>query len=84
MDLSHEKEPLLLGKRLDVERAISMLAGLGPSEAEGTGVARIAQHFEHGIVLQGHPMQLACVRTDADTAREEQPLIAKILHRGPG
>ena len=57
---------------------------MGPSEAEGTGVSRIAQHFEYSIVLQWHPMELACMRTDANTAREEQLLVAKILHRRPG
>src|SRR5260221_2570676 len=61
-----------------------MLAGMGPSEAEGSCIARIAQHFEHGIVLQRHPMQLACMRTDANTAWEEQPLVAKVFDRGPG
>src|SRR6266705_1576829 len=52
--------------------------------AEGSRIARVAQHFEHGVVLQGHPMEFTCMRTDADTAREEEPLVAKILHRGPG
>src|SRR6266568_5356108 len=61
-----------------------MLAGMGPSEAEGSCIARIAQHFEHGIVLQRHPMQLACMRTDANTAWEEQPLVAEVFDRGPG
>src|SRR6266566_9040327 len=55
----NEKQPLLLGKGFDVEGAISMFGSMGASEAEGTGVARIAQHFEDRIVLQWHPMQLA-------------------------
>src|SRR5712692_10086099 len=75
MRLTYEKEPLLLGKRLDVERAISMPGGMGPSVTEGSPIARIAQHFEHGVVLQRHPMDLASMSTRADTAREEQPLV---------
>src|SRR6266516_262133 len=77
MDLTNQKRPLLLGKGFDVEGAISMLGGMGPSEAESTSVARIAQRFEHGVVLQRHPMNLACMRTDVNTAREEQSLIPK-------
>ncbi len=44
MHLPHEKQPLLLGKGVDVERAIRMLAGMGASEAEGSRIARVAQH----------------------------------------
>src|SRR6266700_2262545 len=84
MDLSNEKQPLLLGKRLDVKRAIRILAGLGPSEAEGSRIARVAQHFEHGAVLQRHPMNLASMRTRVGAAREEQSLVAKILDGGTG
>src|SRR5712692_3958719 len=78
MDLTNQKRPLLLGKGFDVEGAISMPGGMGPSEAESTSVARIAQRFEHGVVLQRHPMNLACMRTDVNTAREEQSLIPKV------
>ena len=84
MDLTNQKRPLLLGKGFDVERAISMFGGMGPSEAKGSRIARITQHFEHGTVLQRHPMDLASMSTCVDAAREEQPLVAKILHRGPG
>ena len=38
----------------------------------------------HGIVLQGHPMELTGMRTDANTAWEEQPLVAKVFDGGPG
>src|SRR6266852_4372993 len=82
MDLSNEKQPLLLGKDLGVQRAVRMFAGLGPSETEGTSVARVTKHFEHGIVLQGHPMEPTCMGTTADTAREEESLAAKILEGG--
>ena len=75
MDLTNQKRPLLLGKGFDVQRAISMLGGMGPSEAESSRIARIAQRFEHSVVLQRHPMNLACMRTDVNTAREEQSLI---------
>ena len=44
MDLSDEKQPLLLGKGLGMQRAIRMFAGLGPSEAERTSVARVTKH----------------------------------------
>src|SRR5207302_7161903 len=37
-----------------------------------------AGRMTHGIVLQRHPMQLADMRTAAATAREEEPLVAKI------
>src|SRR5713101_7870682 len=84
MHLSHEKQPLLLGKGFDVQRAIRMLDGMGPSEAEGSRIARIAQRFEHGVVLQRHPMNLACMRTDVNTAREEQSLVPKVPDGGPG
>src|SRR6266702_5731700 len=84
MDLTNQKRPLLLGEGFDVEGAISMLGGMGPSEAESTSVARIAQRFEHGVVLQRHPMNLACMRTDVNTAREEQSLIPKVSDGGTG
>src|SRR2546422_9090484 len=84
MHFLNEKQPLLLGKGLGVQRAIRMFAGLGPSETERTSVARVTKHFEHGIVLQGHPMQLTCMGTAADTSREEESLGAKILDGGPG
>src|SRR6266851_1401386 len=84
MHFLNEKQPLLLGKRVGVQRAIRMFAGLGPSETERTSVARITKHFEHGIVLQGHPMEPTCMGTTADTAREEESLAAKILDGGPG
>ncbi|HLH60886.1 MAG TPA: hypothetical protein VKV20_04310 [Ktedonobacteraceae bacterium] len=74
MHLSNEKQPLLLGKRLDVERAIRMLAGLGPSEAEGSRIARVAEHFEHGVVLRWHPMEFTGMRAAADTTREEKSI----------
>jgi hypothetical protein len=84
MHFLHEKEPLLLGKGVDVQRAIGMLGALGPSEAEGTGVARVTKHVEHGAVLQGHPMKLTGMGTAADPAWKEESLRAKILDRGPG
>ena len=43
MDLSNEKQPLLLGKGVDVERAVRVFAGLGASKAERTRVAWVAQ-----------------------------------------
>src|SRR6266571_2646039 len=84
MDLTNQKRPLLLGKGFDVERAISMLAGMGPSEAESSRIPRIAQRFEHGVVLQRHPMNLACMRTDVNTARAEQSLIPTVSDGGTG
>ena len=77
MDRMPEKLPLLLGKRLDVQRAISMLDGMRPSKAEGSRIAWIAQHFEHGAVLQRHPVNLASMATRTDTAREEESLLPK-------
>jgi len=38
----------------------------------------------HGIVRQGHPMELAGMRTDANTAWEEQPVVAKVFDAGSG
>src|SRR5437660_3741897 len=70
MDLLNEKQPLLLGKGLGVQRAIRMFAGLGSSETECPSVALVAQHFEHRAVLQWHPMEFAGMRTAANTARE--------------
>ncbi len=84
MHLLHEKQPLLLGKGLDVQGAIRMLDGMGASEAESTGVARIAQHFEHSVVLHRHPMDLASMRTRVSAAREEQSLVPKVSDGGPG
>src|SRR5258708_38311551 len=84
MHLLHEKQPLLLGKGLDVQGAISMLDGMGASEAESTGVARIAHHFEHSVGLQRHPMALASMRTRVSAAREEHSLFPKASHAGPG
>ena len=73
MHLLNEKQPLLLGKHMGVERAIRMFAGLGSSETECTSVARVAKHFEHRAVLQWHPMKFAGMRTAANTARENEP-----------
>ena len=84
MHLAHEKQPLLLEKRLDVKGPIRVLAASGASKAEGTRKARIAQHFEDRTVLQGHPMQFAGMRTAANAAREEQRLCAKILDGSTG
>src|SRR6266702_905849 len=84
MHILNEKQPLLLGKGLGVQRAIRMFAGLGPSETERTSVARVTNHFEYGIVLQGHPMQFSCMRTTTNAAWEEESLGAKILDGGPG
>ena len=39
MHLSNEKQPLLLGKRLDVQRAVRVFAAPGPSEAERPSAA---------------------------------------------
>ena len=61
-----------------------MFAGLGPSETERTSVARVTKHFEHGIVLQGHPMEFSCMRTTPNAAWEEESLGAKIFDSGPG
>src|SRR5260370_364104 len=74
MHFLNEKQPLFLRKRLDVKRAIRMFAGLGPSETERTSVARVAEHFEHGVVLQWHPMERTFMRTVANTAWEEESL----------
>src|SRR5258708_13864806 len=71
MHLLHEKQPLLLGQGLDVQGAISMLDGMGASEAESTGVARIAHHFEHSLLLQRHPSDLASTMTPANAPRPE-------------
>src|SRR6266581_6840717 len=73
MHLLNEKQPLLLGKDLGVQRAIRGLACLGSSETEGPSVAWVAQHFEHGAVLQRHPMEFAGMRTAANTAWENEP-----------
>src|SRR6266700_3396550 len=84
MHILHEKQPLLLGKRLGMPPAIRMFAGLGPPKTEGPRVARVAQHVEHGTVLQGHPMEFPCMRTTANATWKEESLRAKILDGGPG
>ena len=54
------------------------------SIAEGTSVARVAQHAQHRIVEQRRPMDLAFVRPGAHPAGKEESLGPKISHAPPG
>src|SRR2546422_450760 len=61
-----------------------MGSGVRASVAEGAGIPRIAQHFEHRVVEQRCPMDLAFVRAGAHPTRKKYPLVPKISHGPPG
>src|SRR5712691_12081060 len=81
---TQEKWPLLLGELFEMQGAIRMGLAVGTSVAEGTGIARIAQHAQHRVVQQRGPMNLAIVRPGAHPARKEESLVPKISHGPPG
>src|SRR6266849_7309912 len=60
-----------------------MFRGVSPPVAKGTCIARITQCFEDRVVTQRREVDLAFVWPGANTARKEQTLGAKGLHRGP-
>src|SRR5579864_8982926 len=79
-----EKLPLILGNGLGMMRTVKLFRRASAPIAEGPCVARIAKDFERRAVEQRSPVDLAFVRTGANTTRKEQRLCAKILYRGRG
>src|SRR5271169_3859018 len=83
MGITEEKRPFFLRDRLDLHRAIQPFGRMGTPIAERSCIARITQHFEHAIVNEGCPVDLACMGTCTDTTRKEQPLFTEMLDGRP-
>ena len=82
MCIANQHLPLILRQAFVALPSIGLLAPAATSVGVGAGVPRVVHGAAGAPQGQGHPSQLALLRSGNDLGREEQAMLPEVLDRG--